>query len=109
MSGERYRDLCVRDIVVFYAENVRGDFILIDDNTRPHRPRIVAEFLGDHNIERMYWPLLSPDMNPIEHVWSKMKIILREWQGQRNSVDDLVSKCSCNLVPQPADLNSCQA
>ncbi|GFU00952.1 DDE_3 domain-containing protein [Trichonephila clavipes] len=35
---------------------------------RPHRARIVEEYLEDHGLERMEWPARSPDLNPIEHL-----------------------------------------
>lgn len=91
MNGARYRDLCVRDIVVPYAQNFGDDFILVDDNARPHRARIVNEILADHGIERMEWPPLSPDMNPIEHVWSRMKRKMKEWEGRLDNLDELVN------------------
>nr|CAH7727296.1 unnamed protein product [Callosobruchus chinensis] len=44
-------------------------FIFMDDNARPHRTRAVQQALENGNIARLEWPAMSPDMNPIDHVW----------------------------------------
>ncbi|GFW88930.1 transposable element Tcb2 transposase [Trichonephila clavipes] len=48
------------------------DFILIDDNCRPHRANLVEDFLFEEQIVRIEWPACSPDMNPIEHIWDAL-------------------------------------
>ncbi|GBM74802.1 15-hydroxyprostaglandin dehydrogenase [NAD(+)] [Araneus ventricosus] len=45
-----------------------AEFLLMDDNARPHRANIVDECLQSEDIIRMDWPAYSPDLNPIEHV-----------------------------------------
>ena len=39
------------------------------DNARPHRARVVTDYLEREGIARMDWPARSTDINPIEHVW----------------------------------------
>ncbi|GFX00009.1 transposable element Tcb2 transposase [Trichonephila clavipes] len=69
VTGLRYRDETLDPYVRPYAAAIGNDFILMDDNARPHRARIVEEYLEVHGLERMEWPARSPDLNPIGHLW----------------------------------------
>ena len=53
-----------------YAGAVGQNFVLMDDNSRPHRGRVVQRYLEEQGIERMYW---SADLNPIEHGWDMLQ------------------------------------
>ncbi|GFW29068.1 transposable element Tcb2 transposase [Trichonephila clavipes] len=68
LTARRYRDEILRSIVVPYAAAIRDDFILMDDNCRPHRVNLVEDFLFEEGIVRMEWPASALDMNPIDHV-----------------------------------------
>ncbi|GFU85625.1 transposable element Tcb2 transposase [Trichonephila clavipes] len=68
LTARRYRDEILRLIAVPYAATIGDDFILMDDNCRPHHANLVEDFLFEEEIIRMEWPVSSSDMNPIEHV-----------------------------------------
>ncbi|GFW97793.1 transposable element Tcb2 transposase [Trichonephila clavipes] len=72
LTARRYSDEILRPIVVLYAAAIGDDFILMDDNCRPHRANLVEDFLFEKGIVRMEWPASSPDMNPKEHVWDAL-------------------------------------
>lgn len=53
-----------------------GDVVIMD-NMRTHCSNEVKKVFNDANISFLYLPPYSPDFNPIEKMWSKVKSILR--------------------------------
>ena len=50
------------------------------DNMRSRHVKAVREILEAKGMKVLYLPPYSPDLNPIEKMWSKMKAILRRWK-----------------------------
>ena len=71
LTGQKYRDNVLAPRVVPISTIMRWleRPIFMDDNARPHRARIVQHFLQQEAVQKIPWPAMSPDMNPIEHVW----------------------------------------
>ncbi|WP_302620482.1 transposase [uncultured Oscillibacter sp.] len=51
--------------------------IVIMDNMRTHHVKKVQRLLQGAGMKLLYLPAYSPDLNPIETMWSKIKAILR--------------------------------
>ncbi|GFW24161.1 transposable element Tc3 transposase [Trichonephila clavipes] len=107
VTGLRYRDEILDPYVLPYAAAIGNDFILMDDNARPHRARIVEEYLEDHGLERMEWPARSPDLNPIEHLWDYLGREVAALNHPPRSLHELkhVLLCVWSSLPIPVSDN----
>ena len=47
------------------------------DNARIHTSESTTEWLLQRGIGWIDWPAHSPDLNPIEHIWKKLKLNIR--------------------------------
>ncbi len=57
---------------------LRAGDIVVMDNLSPHKAPRVREAIEAVGAELWYLPPYSPDLNPIEEMWSKIKAFLRK-------------------------------
>ena len=105
LTGIRYRDEILRPLVIPALQAIGPNAVLMDDNAPCHRARIVNNFIQAHNVTRMVWPAVSPDMNPIQHVWDILGRRVRENQPPAANRDALFQQLQqeWQQIPQ-ADL-----
>jgi len=77
VTAARYIDQALRPFVVPHFAR-HGNHILQQDNARAHTARATTDFLNQHGIQTLQWPALSPDLNPIEHLWDEIQRRLNE-------------------------------
>ena len=75
--------------VYVYAGAIGPQFIHMDDNARPHRARMVEDYLQQETIVRMDWPARSPYRNPIEHVWNMLQVAISRRPVQPTTIVEL--------------------
>ncbi|KFM60058.1 Transposable element Tcb2 transposase, partial [Stegodyphus mimosarum] len=89
VTGVRYRDEVLEPYVRLFLGAMGPEFILQDDNARPHKALLVDEFLESEDIRRMDWLARSPDLSPIQHVWDTLRRMFSQGQPTATmSTDD---------------------
>ena len=89
--GECFADNCLIERNGFGGGSIMvwgGIAILMHDNTMPHVARIGRQFLNRNNVNGLPWPTVSPDMNPIEHIWDYLGRKVRA-RGNVHNLRDL--------------------
>src|SRR5690606_576695 len=70
------------DVTVAFVEHVlvpelgRGQIVVMD-NLSPHKAPRVRELIEAAGCRLLFLPPYSPDLSPIEQMWSKLKALLR--------------------------------
>jgi transposase len=62
----------------FLAPTLSEGQVVVLDNLGAHRPQRIRELIEVRGAELVYLPSYSPDLNPIEEAFSKIKNILRK-------------------------------
>ncbi len=58
-----------------------GDVVIMDNLSAHKSPRITKS-IEERGAQVLYLPPYSPDLNPIEKMWSKIKAILRKIEAR---------------------------
>ena len=84
------------------SKNPTKTIVIILDNFRSHRANITVEFAKNNGIELVYLPPYSPELNPIEFIWKRIKrVVSREFIVDLDHMRDIIrnefQKCAAHL------------
>jgi transposase len=79
-----------------------GDVVVMD-NLSSHKLAAVRTSIEKAGAELLYLPPYSPDMNPIEKAWAKLKELLRAAQARtREALDQAIGDALKRITPDNA-------
>ena len=76
---------------------------VVMDNLGAHRPKRIRELIEDRGAELVFLPSYSPDLNPIEQAFSKIKNILRKLGARpHEALLEAMEEALCKVSPAEA-------
>jgi transposase len=78
VEGPTTREVFETYLEKVLAPTLREGHIVVMDNLSSHKGSRVRELIEECGCELMYLPPYSPDLNPIEEAFSKLKALLRK-------------------------------
>lgn len=76
----------VREVL---APTLRAGDIVVMDNLSPHKSDQTLALIFEAGAQVLFLPAYSPDFNPIEMMWSKIKSLLRS--AEARTATDLIT------------------
>jgi transposase len=80
--------------------NLRSGDILVMDNLSSHKSVLTLLKIESKGVEIRFLPPYSPDLNPIEKIFSKVKAVLRSLAARTTrTLDKAISKAIASITP----------
>jgi transposase len=77
--------------------------IVVMDNLSAHKAPAVQEKIEAAGASLLYLPAYSPDLNPIEQCWAKIKLVLRTLKARTaEALDPAITEAIAAITPQDA-------
>ena len=80
----------------------QGDIVIMD-NLSPHKNQVVIDLIEGKGACALFLPPYSPDLNPIEKMWSKIKTHLRSAEARTQcQLEKAIGQALAKVTPQDA-------
>ena len=103
VEGSTTREIFEAYLEGVLAPTLRPSQILVMDNLSAHKGARVKEIVEGRGAELLYLPPYSPDFNPIEEAFSKVKGLLRRAEARtREALIDAIGRALSAVTSQDA-------
>lgn len=93
IGSVHYRAMLENDVLPWFRQKFGDGGVLQQDNASIHTAHSVMTFLAQQGVTLLEWPPQSPDLSPIENLWSIVKQRLRDRKPPNlNALWDLVQE-----------------
>ena len=93
---EKFKQYLENDLLPY----LNPDSVLVMDNMKSHHAKAVKNLLGSSGIRYAYLPPYSPDLNPIENLWAKVKALLRKFKARTlETLPDAIQRAFRAVTP----------
>jgi transposase len=103
VEGSTTREVFEAYLEGVLAPTLRPSQIVVMDNLSAHKGERVKEIIEGRGAELLYLPPYSPDLNPIEQAFSKVKGLLRRVEARtRESLIEAMGRALSAVTAQDA-------
>jgi transposase len=87
----------------FLVPEIKAGQVIVMDNLGAHLPERVRELIESRGAHLVYLPTYSPDLNPIEEAFSKIKQLVRKAGARsREALVEAIAQALSAVTPEDA-------